>query len=207
MNLKEVFPRMHGATSIWIASLVLSAPWLSIPELIASLSLIFAVASGHRVIFVGRAEKLDYAILGVSGVLILYTALSNSVIFLYSIPLLLAFLFRKDFRKYVLFSSVLTAIPSSYVPFTEYHILFVVFALSYVLVADSLIYRDIRTGILALAIFIPVSAFINPIFTAFSIALLVPLIKKFRTKTLGLYLLSTLIVFSVFELLIIYHYF
>lgn len=207
VSLKEIFPRMHGATSIWVASLILSAPWLSISEWAASLSLIFAVGSGHRAIFVGRAEKLDYAVLGISGLLILQTALSNPVIFAYAVPLILAFIFRKDFRKYVIFSSVLTAMPSAYIPFIQYHILFVAFALSYVLVADSLIYSDLKTAIIALAIFVPVSVLINPMFTVFSAALLIPMAGKFRTKTLGLYLLSTLITFSVFELLIIYHYF
>ncbi len=205
MGLKEIFPKMHGATSIWISSLILSLRWLNPAELLASIFVITAVGSGHRVIFVKKPEKIDYIILSITSLLILYTAIENKIILVYSIPFALSLFFRNDFRKYVIFSSVLTAIPSAYLPLMEYHILFVSFALAYVLVADSLIYDDRKTAILAFLIYVPISIYINPIFLAFSIALSIPLVKRFKTKTLGLYLLSTLIIFSLFELITIYH--
>ncbi len=207
MSFKDIFPRMHGATSIWLSSIILSAPWLGISELIASLMVILAVGSGHRIIFVKKAEIADYAVLGIAGVIILYTALDTPLIFVYSVPFLLSMIFRNDFRKYVIFSSVLTALPSVYIPYPEYHLLFVSFALAYVLIADSLIYEDRRTALLAFLVFVPASLLIEPLLSVFSAALAVPLLKKFKTRTLGLYLLTTLIIFSVTELLIIYHYF
>ncbi len=205
--MRNIFPRMHGATSIWLSSVILSAPWLNLSEAIASLAVILAVGSGHRVIFVKKAEKVDYIVLVFAAALISYTAIDNQLILFYAIPFILSLIFRSDFRKYVIFSSVLTALPSAYMPYFEYQILFVSFALSYVLIADSIIYSDRRSAFAAFLIFIPASVLINPIFTIFSFALAVPLLARFRTKTLGLYLLATLIIFTLVELLIIYHYF
>lgn len=204
MSLKDVFPRMHGATSIWISALILSLPWMNLSEFIASLLIILAVGSGHRIIYNRKPERIDYLLLAIATSAILYTAIQKMIVLIYSIPFILSILFRKDFRKYVLFSSVLTAIPSAYLPYTKYHLLFVSFALSYVLVADSIIYNDKRTSLLAFILYIPVSLYVNPIFAPFSILLAIPLALKFKTKTLGLYLLTTLILFSISEILAIY---
>jgi len=207
VSIKDVFPRMHGATSIWISAFILSLPWMNLSELMASLLVILAVGSGHRIIYNRKSEIVDYLLLAIATSAVVYTAIQKMIVLIYSIPFILSIFFRGDFRKYVLFSSVLTAIPSAYLPYIEYHLLFVSFALSYVLIADSIIYQDVRTSLLAFALYIPVSIYVNPVFALFSTLLAIPLALKFKTKTLGLYLLTTLILFSISEIFAIYIYY
>ncbi|NOY12059.1 MAG: hypothetical protein GXO67_08295 [Archaeoglobi archaeon] len=205
MDFRSIIPKMHGATSIWLAAMVLSLPELSPLEFLASLSVFFAVAAGHNVIFKGKADRWDYLVLSVASALISFTALQNPVIFLYSIPLLLSVAFRKDFRKYVIFSSLLTTIPASYISSEVAFLLFVSFSFAGVLLADSFIYSDRRTGVAGIVQYALISLLTAKEMVVMTSLLILPFLVKMRLKTLGLYLLFCVLAYSLSLLLIIYH--
>ncbi|WP_456369281.1 hypothetical protein [Geoglobus sp.] len=205
MDFRKIIPRMHGATSIWFASMVLALPELTPIELLASLSVFFAVAAGHNVIFKGKAGVGDYAVLVTAASLIAITATWNHAIVLYSIPLLLSIAFRKDFRKYVIFSSLLTTIPASYLSEVPAFLAFVSFAFAGVLLADSFIYSDRRTAIAGIAQYSAVSFATYPVLSIFTLALALPFFVRMSLKSLGLYLLASVTLNAVSLLLIIYH--
>lgn len=205
MDFRRIIPRMHGATSIWLASMVLSLPELSPIEFLASLSVFFAVAAGHNVIFKGKAEAGDYAVLLVSSSLIAVTAIWNQIILFYSVPLLLSLAFRKDFRKYVIFSSSLTTIPASYISDIPAFLAFVSFAFAGVLLADSFIYSDRKTAIAGVLQYSIVAVMTCPVLTVFTLALVLPFFVRMSLKSLGLYLLASITINAISLLLIIYH--
>ncbi|AIY89804.1 hypothetical protein GACE_0755 [Geoglobus acetivorans] len=124
------------------------------------------------------------------------TALDNPFVAMYAIPLALSVAFRKDFRKYVIFASVLTTLPAAYIADPKTVILFISFAFASVLVADSRIYSDRRTLIAGIALFSLISALVNYRLVPFTFLLAIPEVLDFKTKTLGLYLLAILLGFS-----------
>lgn len=205
MDFRRIIPRMHGATSIWFASMVLSLPELSPVEFFASLSVFFAVAAGHNVIFKGKADVSDYAVLLVTTSLIAITAIWNHEIILYAVPLLLSFVFRKDFRKYVIFSSLLTTIPASYISDVLAFLAFISFAFAGVLLADSFIYSDRRTAVAGIVQYSIVALATYPVLAVFTIALVLPFFVRMNLKSLGLYLLASVTTVAISLLLIIYH--
>ncbi|WP_457591530.1 hypothetical protein [Geoglobus sp.] len=205
MELRKLFPRMHGATSIWFASMILALPELSPVEFLSSLSVFFAVAAGHNVIFKGKASFVDYAVLLASSLLIASTSLWNHVVLIYSIPLVLSLIFRGDFRKYVIFSSLLTTIPASYISDTSAFLAFVSFAFAGVLLADSFIYSDRRTAAVGVIQYFVISLLTYPLLVIFTLALVAPFLVRMSLKTLGMYLLAVVTLNAVSLLLIIYH--
>lgn len=195
--MRDLIPRMHGATSIWISAFLLSLFEMDFIEYMASISILFAVNSGHYLIFRGSTSLRDYVIIALSIILIGLTSPNNTIILAYAFPLFLSVIFRDEFRKYVIFASVLTTIPAIYASDLIKTTLFTSFAISSVFTADSIIYRDKRTAIIGVLLYSLVSAMLEPKFILGVVLLLIPSLMNFRTKTLGLYLLSALLFFSL----------
>ncbi|MBE8539283.1 hypothetical protein [Geoglobus acetivorans] len=194
--MKSLIPKMHGATSIWLSALLVSAFKLEPLEFLASVSLIFAIASGHNIVFKGIKSRVDYAVVLIFATLAGITALNNPYIALYAVPFALSVAFRRDFRKYVVFASILTTLPAAYIANPKTIILFISFAFASVLVADSRIYSDRRTLIAGIVVFSLISALVDNRLIPFTFLLAIPEVLDFKTKTLGLYLLAILLSFS-----------
>jgi len=215
MNL---IPKMHGATSIWIAGIILgigstehsSSVWLI--ALMASFLMLFTVQGAHSKFFEG---KNFHPVAIVSPLLMItlfiFSELTRFILLVYAPLLILVFLLRKNFRLYVITGSILLTLPYPLMAstgtqlgdFSLYWGLFVTLSLWGVLLADQKIFKSSAfPGLVVLATYTLLAVYGLGIRSLILIPVplvmaLITSVKDLRTKILGLALLFVELHFSI----------
>ncbi len=220
MNL---IPKMHGATSIWIAGMILGIGSTKHPgfiwliALMASFLMLVTVQGAHLKFFEDRNFH-PVAIISPLLMIALFilSELTRFILLVYAPLLILVYLVRRNFRLYVIIGSILLTLPyplmastgSQLWDFSLYWGLFVTLSLWGVLLADQKIFKSSALpGLVVLVIYTLLG--VHGLGIRSIILIPVPLamafiasIKNLRTKILGLALLSVELYFSIAVILI-----
>ncbi len=200
-----MIPKMHGATSIWVSSIILSIGKLDYIGLLASIALLPSLNSGHELIYKNRRDIKNLIIVSIFLILSSIEIIKNKNLLplIYLIPLNISYLLKNDFRKYVLSASIIATLPIAFAE-VDYKVSLLFISLSFagVLVADNIIYNGYQ-GFVGLAIYSFMCILFKVELIIFILPLLYLLIKKPSLKIVGITLLITLLSFSIFSILIL----
>ena len=214
----SLIPKMHGATSIWLAGVILGIgstghfdlfTWLAI---LASLFMLFTVQGAHLKFFEGKKPSyLAFISPAMIALLVVTSEASRIVVLLYLPLIVLVYLTRKSFRKYVISGSILLTLPYPLIvsasgainDFLPFWVLFVLLSLWGVLLADHKIFSSsIIPSLIILVIYTLMLVYVFGIYSVFLISLPLAIqitssLKSISTKTLGLSLLLAELQFSI----------
>ncbi len=215
MNL---IPKMHGATSIWIAGMILGIgsirklDFISATATLAGLLMLFTVQGAHSKFFEGKKFHPVSVISPVLMITVLmFSELSRLVLLVYLPLFLLVYFARKSFRLYVILGSILLTLPYPFIAstggqsenFILYWGLFAILSLWGVLLADQRIFSSSPVPFFTVLVaytFITAYIFGITSLILFPIPVFITLlsiIKDLRTKTLGLWLLVAELHFAI----------